>query len=49
MTEEEAHAKGINDSIVHEDFMIGTADMCITATTLDGKEVKIFENGEWAF
>ena len=49
MTEEEAHKMGINDSIVHEDFMIGTADMCITATTHDGKEVKIFENGEWAF
>ena len=49
MTEEEAHKMGINDSIVHEDFMIGTADMSIVATTLDGKEVKIFENGEWAF
>ena len=49
MTEEEAHAAGINDSIVHEDFMIGTEDMLIVATTLDGKEVKIFENGEWAF
>ena len=49
MTEEEAHAKGINDSIVHEDFMIGTEDMLIVATTHDGKEVKIFENGEWAF
>ncbi len=49
MTEEEAHAKGINDSIVHEDFMIGTADMSIVATTKDGKKVKIFENGEWAF
>ena len=49
MTEEEAHKMGINDSIVHEDFMIGTADMSIVATTHDGKEVKIFENGEWAF
>ncbi len=49
MTEEEAHKAGINDSIVHEDFMIGTEDMTITATTADGKTVKIFENGEWAF
>ena len=49
MTEEEAHKMGINDSIVHEDFMIGTADMSIVATTIDGKKVKIFENGEWAF
>ena len=49
LTEAEAHEKGINDSIVHEDFMIGTSDMSIVATTMDGKEVKIFENGEWAF
>ncbi len=49
MTEEEAHNMGINDSIVHEDFMIGTQDMSIVATTTDGKKVKIFENGEWAF
>ena len=48
-TEKEAHELGINDSIVHEDFMIGTADMNITAVCNDGKEVKIFENGEWAF
>ncbi|MBR2466391.1 MAG: aminopeptidase [Clostridia bacterium] len=48
-TEEEAHAKGINDSVVHEDFMIGTADMCITAVCADGKEVRIFENGEFTF
>ena len=40
---------GINDSIVHEDFMIGTKDMSITATTRDGRTVPIFENGEWAF
>ena len=49
MSEDEAHAAGINDSIVHEDFMIGTADMSIIALTRDGKEVPIFENGEWAF
>ena len=49
MTEDEAHAAGINKSVVHEDFMIGTADMSINAICRDGKEVKIFENGEWAF
>ncbi|MBQ8880456.1 MAG: aminopeptidase [Clostridia bacterium] len=48
-SEEEAHERGINDSIVHEDFMIGTEDMSITALCEDGIEVKIFENGEWAF
>ncbi len=47
-TEEEAHAKGINDSVTHVDFMIGTKDLSIIAKTHDGKEIKIFENGEWA-
>ena len=48
-TEAELHAMGINDSFVHEDFMIGTEDMSIIAVCADGREVKIFENGNWAF
>ena len=48
-TEAELHDKGINDSIVHEDFMIGTKDMSITAVCADGREVAIFRDGEWAF
>ena len=48
-TEEECHARGINDSIVHEDFMIGTEDMDITAVLEDGNEVAIFRAGNWAF
>ncbi|MDO5124015.1 MAG: aminopeptidase [Eubacteriales bacterium] len=46
---EEVHAKGINDSVVHIDFMIGTEDLNITAKTYDGKEIEIFRNGNWAF
>lgn len=48
-TLEECRKLGINESQVHEDFMIGTADLSITAETEDGKQVKIFENGNWAF
>jgi aminopeptidase len=48
-TEKELHDMGINDSFVHEDFMIGTEDMSIIAVCGDGREVKIFENGNWAF
>lgn len=48
-TEDECHARGINDSIVHEDFMIGTEDLSITAKTRDGREIDIFRDGEWAF
>ena len=49
MSEDEAHERGINKSIVHEDFMIGTADMSVIGVCTDGKEVKLFENGNWAF
>ena len=48
-TEAELHEMGINDSIVHEDFMIGTKDLSITAICEDGKEIAIFKDGEWAF
>ena len=36
LTLDECRAKGINDSMVHEDFMIGTADLCIDATCGNG-------------
>ncbi len=47
-TLEECRAMGINDSMVHVDFMIGTADMSIDAITRDGKTVPVFRNGNWA-
>ena len=46
---DEMRAMGGNDSMIHEDFMIGTPDLEITAHCRDGKTVKIFENGGWAF
>lgn len=49
MTLEQCREKGINKSIVHEDFMIGSADLDITAKTRDGKSVQIFKDGNWAF
>ena len=48
-TEDEAHALGINDSVTHVDFMIGTSDLSIVGIDKNDKEVQIFENGEWAF
>ncbi len=48
-TLEELHEKGINDSMIHVDFMIGTEDLDIIAETFDGKSVQIFKNGNWAF
>ena len=48
-TLEECRALGVNDSMIHEDFMIGCDTMNIDATTRDGKVVPIFRNGNWAF
>ena len=49
MTVEQCRELGINDSMIHEDFMIGCDSMQIDATTRDGKVVPIFRNGNWAF
>lgn len=48
MTKDELKAHGLNDSITHVDFMVGTADLNITGKTKDGQEVPIFENGNFA-
>ncbi len=48
-TLDECRAKGINDSQIHEDFMIGSEDLSITAHTRDGRDVPIFRDGNWAF
>ena len=48
-TLEECRALGINESMVHEDFMIGCDSMNIDAICDDGKIVPIFRNGNWAF
>ena len=46
---QECRDLGMNHSMIHVDFMIGTEDLNITAKTRDGKEVPIFRNGNWAF
>lgn len=48
MSKEELKAHGLNDSITHVDFMVGTADLSITGRTHDGKEVPIFVDGNFA-
>ena len=45
----ECRSLGINDSMIHEDFMIGCDSMNIDAICEDGKVVPIFRNGNWAF
>ena len=48
-TLDECRELGINDSMIHEDFMIGCDSMNIDAHCADGKVVPIFRNGNWAF
>ncbi len=40
---------GINDSITHEDFMIGTKDLSIVGTTVSGEKIQVFINGNFIF
>ena len=46
---EECRQLGINDSMIHVDFMIGYEGLDIDAVTQDGKTVPIFRQGRWAF
>ncbi len=49
LSEEELLAAGANDSLVHEDFMVGTPDLTITGITSDGKEIPVFVQGNFSF
>ena len=44
---DERLARGINNSIVHEDFMIGTADLSIDGVREDGTVVPVFRQGNF--
>jgi len=48
-TLEECRQLGINDSMIHEDFMIGCDSMNIDAICENGDVVPVFRNGNWAF
>ncbi|MCR1899319.1 aminopeptidase [Irregularibacter muris] len=49
MTPEELEKAGVNDSLTHEDFMVGTKDLEIIGVTQEGKEIQVFKNGNFAF
>ena len=48
-TLEECRKLGINESMIHVDFMIGYEGLDIDAVTRDGKTVPVFRRGKWAF
>lgn len=47
MTVEECEKAGINSSMIHVDFMMGSKDMSIVGIKKDGKRVQIFKDGNW--
>ena len=48
MSPEEIKKAGVNHSMIHVDFMIGTADLSIVGVSEDGRRTQIFKDGEWA-
>lgn len=49
MSQDELKEKGLNTSITHVDFMIGSGEMDIFGVTADGTEEPVFKQGNWAF
>ena len=49
MNDEELEAHGVNNSLTHVDFMVGSSDMSIVGETVNGEKFQIFNNGNWAF
>jgi aminopeptidase len=48
LSDEDAAARGWNDSLVHVDFMIGSSDMDIDGVTATGEREPVMRGGEWA-
>ena len=48
-SDEECKKRGVNESMIHVDFMIGAKDTCVIGTTKTGEKVQIFKDGNWAF
>ena len=49
MNSEAFLAAGGNESLLHADFMIGTADMDVDGVLPDGQREAVMRRGEWAF
>ncbi|MDE7158210.1 MAG: aminopeptidase, partial [Clostridiales bacterium] len=49
MTKAQLTEEGINDSVIHVEFMIGSKDLDIFGITKNGERVQLFKKGNWAF
>lgn len=48
MSKEQLEENGLNQSLAHVDFMIGSPELDIDGTTADGEVVPVFRGGNWA-
>ncbi len=48
-SQDELKALGVNDSMIHVDFMIGAPDLGIDGITADGERIPVFRSGNWCF
>ena len=48
MTVLEQTTHGLNQSVAHVDFMVGSATMDVDGIQFDGTVVPIFRHGDWA-
>ncbi len=48
-SQDELHELGVNDSMIHVDFMIGGAELDIDGVTSDGERIPVFRRGAWCF
>src|SRR5262249_51817249 len=47
LSPEERHARGVNHSSIHTDFMIGSPEVAISGVTAAGDEVPLLRDGHW--
>lgn len=40
---------GANDSLIHEDFMVGSRDLSIVGTTHEDRKIPVFQDGNFVF
>lgn len=48
MNSDQLQKAGANNSLIHEDFMVGSSDMNIIGETHEGNKVQIFKDGNWS-
>lgn len=48
MSEQEQYEIGMNDSLIHVDFMVGGPQLQVIGVKPDGSEVQVLKDGNWA-